>query len=689
MAEDFLFELGVEEMPAHVVVPSMNQLKERMEVFLKDNRLDYESIEAFSTPRRLAVRVNGLADKQVDIEEEAKGPAKKIALDENGEWSKAAQGFVRGQGATTEDIYFKELKGTEYVYVKKFIAGKTAMELLPNMIDDVVKKMTFPTLMHWGEHHLKFIRPIRWMVALLGDQIVPMTLLDVGSMNVSQGHRFLGAPVVIPNPKAYEMTLMKEYVMVESERRTTWIMEQMVDLATARQWKIDFDEDLLEEVANLVEYPTVFIGTFDEKYLDIPAEVLITSMKEHQRYFDVRDVNDNLLPYFIAVRNGVPENIEPVILGNEKVLTARLEDAEFFYREDQKVSIEENVAKLQHVTFHEKIGTMTEKMARVKTIATYLADIYHLSEEEKVAVQRAAEIYKFDLVTGMVGEFSELQGIMGEKYALLQGESQTVATAIREHYMPISADGDLPETKVGALLALADKLDSVMSFFTVGLVPSGSNDPYALRRQTYGMVRILKHFGWEFSMHEMFEKIQSLIASSDTYGLAYQVENKVLEDFFEARIKQWLQRQGVQHDVIEAVTHSAQMDVKTQIDNALMLQKHMQDDDLKASTESLNRVSNLAQKVEALIDIQVDLFEHKSEKALYEAYQKVAKQFNTQTAEENYMALKALQPIIDTYFNENMIMVDDEEVKQNRLSQLARIDQLVKQIAALDELVIK
>lgn len=683
MAEDFLFELGLEEMPAHVVTPAMEQLKERCVAFLANQRLAYESIDMFSTPRRLALRVNQLAEKQADIEEEAKGPALRIAKDEQGEWTKAAIGFAKGQGMTTADLYTKEIKGEDYVFVKKFIPGQDSLHILMRFVDEVVKKMTFPTMMRWGSENFKFIRPLHWMVALYGEQIVPLELLTIGATNVSQGHRFLGKNVVINHPKQYEKALLMQYVIVEPERRKTMIMEQMVEYATRQQWKIDFDEELLEEVNNLVEWPTAFVGNFDPKYLDIPAEVLITSMKEHQRYFDVMDYEGNLLPHFISVRNGNAEHIEAVILGNEKVLTARLEDAEFFYKEDQKHTIAENMEKLQQVTFHEKIGSMTNKMARTKEIVAFLADQWHLSTAEKMAALRASEIYKFDLVSGMVGEFSELQGVMGEKYALLQGEDPAVATAIREHYMPITAEGNLPKTKVGALLAVADKLDSLMSFFTVGLIPNGSNDPYALRRQAYGIVRILNEQNWTFAP-SWFATFKASVQSGD--GFKYTFAEADLVEFMQARMNQWLVRQNIRNDVIEAVLHSEADDFSLQLAAAQMLQKHLADADMKAATESFTRIANLAQKLEVEQKVCVDLFADESEQALYDAFNALNFDVNI---EENYLALKGLEKVIARYFDCNMIMVDEEAVKNNRLALLASIDHAVKQIADMKYLLVK
>lgn len=491
MAKDLLLEIGLEEMPAHVVTPSMKQLETKVTKFLDDNNLPFASIKAFSTPRRLAVKVAEIAEKQPDTEEEVKGPAKKIAQDAEGNWSKAAEGFVRGQGLTTEDITFKELKGVEYVYVTKKTKGQPVEEVLKGL-PEVITSLTFPVTMHWADYDFEYIRPIHWLVALLNDEVVPFSILDVNTDRTSRGHRFLGEDISFANASEYEEKLTEQFVIADPEKRKDLVRSQIAELSQKHGFQVELDEDLLEEVNNLVEYPTAFVGNFDEKYLSVPEEVLVTSMKEHQRYFDVRTPEGLLLPHFISARNGDSVKIDNVIKGNEKVLTARLEDAEFFYNEDKKLTIDACVEKLKHVTFHEKIGSIYEKMQRVAAAAEIIGETVGLSDGELADLQRAAEIYKFDLVTNMVGEFPELQGIMGEKYALLQGETPAVAQAIREHYMPISAEGELPASNVGAVLAIADKLDSLFSFFAVGMIPSGSNDPYALRRQTYGIVRIWK-----------------------------------------------------------------------------------------------------------------------------------------------------------------------------------------------------
>lgn len=690
MAKNLLFEIGLEELPAHVVVPSMNQLKEKTEKFLKENRLDFEEIQAFSTPRRFAIHVSSLAEKQEDVEEEVKGPAKKIALDAEGNWSKAAQGFVRGQGLTTEDITFKELKGVEYVYVTKHTAGKTATEVLTGL-KEVITSLAFPVTMHWNKYEFEYIRPIRWLVALLGNEVIPFEILNVSTGRISRGHRFLGHEVTFKHADDYLENLKEQFVLADSKEREALVVKQIEQIASENNWQIDLDEDLLDEVNNLVEYPTAFVGNFDEKYLAVPDEVLVTSMKEHQRYFDVRNAAGDLLPHFVSVRNGNSDKIENVIKGNEKVLIARLEDAEFFYSEDQKLTIDQCVAKLKNVTFHEKIGSIYEKMQRVGVEAQIIGENVGLTTEELADLQRASEIYKFDLVTNMVGEFPELQGIMGEKYALLQGEKPAVAQAIREHYLPISSEGELPISNVGAVLAIADKLDSVLSFFAVGMRPSGSNDPYALRRQSYGIVRIIADKEWKFPFAGLQRMIEAKVNADQTlYGVELTDADKQVLDFMYARLRQYFLTQNIRHDVIDAVINAEEEDIHRLFETAEMLKSHLNDEDFKPSIEALTRVINLAKKAQAEeIAINPALFENEAETALYNAVIELKARFEHQTVEQNYGSLVALRPLIEAYFEQTMVMVDDEAVRNNRLLQLRQIAEMAQTIASLDSLITK
>lgn len=694
MAKDLLLEIGLEEMPAHVVTPSRIQLEEKVIKFLDEHHLDYETVQSFATPRRLAVKVTAIPEKQADVEEEVKGPAIKIALDAEGNWSKAAQGFVRGQGVTTEDIVFKELNGVEYVYVTKFTKGQSAKEVLTKL-NDVITSLTFPVTMHWANYDFEYIRPIHWIVALLDDEVIPFKVLDVTTGQTSRGHRFLGDDVTFQHANEYEAKLKEQFVVVQPNERKQMIVDQANALAAEKNWQLALDEELLEEVTNLVEYPTAFVGSFDEKYLSVPDEVLVTSMKEHQRYFEVRNDQGLLMPHFIAVRNGDNVHLENVIKGNEKVLIARLEDAEFFYNEDKKLTIEACVEKLKNVTFHEKIGSIYEKMQRVALIAQIIGRKVGLSEEELEDLKRASEIYKFDLVTNMVGEFPELQGIMGEKYALLQGEKPAVATAIREHYLPTSSEGELPETAIGAVLALADKLDSVFSFFSVGMIPTGSNDPYALRRQTYGVIRIIEDKGWTFPLVQLQTEVDEAVNQDvEKYGVLLNEGQAEVVEFVKARLRQLLMTKNVRHDIIDAVVSAEQADLSKLFASANILKSRFEDQDFKPSMEALTRVINLAKKGQELLGdteegIDPSLFENKAEKELYQAVNDLSEAFATRTIAENYEALVNLRPLIDAYFNETMVMVEDEKVKQNRLKQLMQIAKMALSIASLDLLIVK
>ena len=676
MVKNLLVELGLEEMPAYVVTPSMKQLRDKMGAFLTDHRLTFEKIEMFSTPRRLAVRVVGLADKQSDLTEDFKGPSKKIALDADGNFTKAAEGFVRGKGLTVEDITFREIKGEEYVYVTKEEIGRPVEEIIP-AVTEVLQALTFPVSMHWANNTFEYIRPVHTLTVLLDEQAFNLDFLDIKSGRTSRGHRFLGKETEIASADSYEDDLRAQFVIASPLERGDMIVEQIRALEEEYGVSIEIDEDLLNEVLNLVEYPTAFLGNFDAKYLEVPEEVLVTSMKEHQRYFVVRDAEGKLLPHFISVRNGNAEHLENVIKGNEKVLVARLEDGEFFWREDQKLAIADLVEKLSNVTFHEKIGSLAEHMERTSKIAALLAQEAGLDADETADLARAAAIYKFDLLTGMVGEFDELQGIMGEKYALLAGENAAVAAAIREHYMPTSADGELPDTKVGAVLALADKLDTILSFFSVGLIPSGSNDPYALRRATQGVVRILDKFGWNIDLAQLVSRLYELKFDS----LNYENQEAVL-DFFRARVEKMMDR-NIPKDIVTAVLQSTNFVVRDLVETAALLAEKAQEDNFKSAVESLSRVFNLAEKAQGQTAVNPALFENQEEKDLAAAVEKVEL---TSDLAANLDQLFALSPVIDAFFDHTMVMAEDETVRNNRLALLASLTAKAGQLAQFNQI---
>ena len=676
MTKNLLVELGLEEMPAYVVTPSMKQLRDKMAAFLTDNRLTFDKIEMFSTPRRLAVRVSNLSEKQTDLTEDFKGPSKKIALDAEGNFTKAAQGFVRGKGLTVEDITFREVKGEEYVYVTKQEIGKPVEELIDGVVD-VLTSLSFPVNMHWGSNTFEYIRPVHTLTVLLDDESFLMNLFDIESGRTSRGHRFLGHEVKIQSADSYEEDLREVFVIASPMERENMILDQIKEIEKMHNVHVEIDEDLLDEVLNLIEYPTAFIGRFDERYLDVPEEVLVTSMKVNQRYFVVRNENGKLLPYFVSVRNGNAEHLENVVKGNQKVLVARLEDAEFFWREDQRLVISDLVEKLKNVTFHEKIGSLAEHMERTAKIAALLAEKAHLSTREVKDVTRAASIYKFDLLTGMVGEFDELQGIMGEKYALLAGENTAVARAIREHYLPTASDGELPDTKVGAILAIADKIDTILSFFSVGLIPSGSNDPYALRRATQGVVRILDKFGWHIALDELIEQLYALQFDSLTYSNKEQVL-----DFFRSRIEKMMDN-DIPKDIVTAVLTSSTFVVRVLVEVAALLAEKAPEDSFKSSVESLARVFNLAEKAETASVVDESLFENAEEKALHAAIENLTL---SDDLADNIEQLFALSPVIDAFFDNTMVMVEDEAIRANRLALISALMTKAKKVAQFNQI---
>ena len=663
---NYLLEIGLEEIPAHLVTPSINQLAERMGTFLKENRLEFDKIIKFSTPRRLAILVEGLAEASEAIDEEVKGPSAKIAKDAQGNWSKAIQGFSRGQGATPDDLI---LKG-DYYYAKKHIDGVKAEETLSKVGDEVIAKMTFSTYMKWGNNDFLFVRPIQWIVSLLEDKVVAFDLLDVTANRFSRGHRFLAnVEVELKNANDYASKMPENFVLVDAEHRKAEISAQILALASENKWQVTLHKDLLEEVNNIVEYPTAFVGSFDPKYLSVPAEVLVTSMRDNQRYFEVYNQEGQLAPNFISVRNGNAENIENVVLGNEKVLVARLEDAEFFWKEDQKLKIEDLVAKLAKVTFHAKIGSITEHMARTKEIAAKLADIAGLTDEEKRDVARSAEIYKFDLLTGMVGEFDELQGVMGEKYALLAGENANVSAAIREHYMPTSAEGELPETKVGSVLAAADKIDSVLSFFNVGLIPSGSNDPYALRRAVQGLIRIIEKMNWHFDLSLFIDQFEG--------------ENHLeILDFVKARIQKLLLEKLDRHDIVEAAINSSSFDITNMMESAFVIDGHKDHRPFKPSMENITRSINIVKKNKSTSSVNAASFESQAEQNLYDVVVSLQDEWMQLSAENKFRTLvHDLCPAIENFFENVMVMAEDEAVRENRLALLSEVVTLTSSMA--------
>lgn len=692
MAKDLLLEIGLEEVPARFVRGAMNQLKDKTVKWLADSRISHGQVEAFATPRRLALLVRDVEEKQADMNEEAKGPSRKIAQDEQGNWSKAALGFARSQGVEPDQLYFRELAGVEYVYASKSSIGTDTSAVLPEGLPALITSMSFPKNMRWGGYELRFVRPIRWLVALFGSEVVPFEITGVASGNVSRGHRFLGGEAVINEAGEYAYKLREQFVIVDAAERERLIVSQIERLAKQQSWEIAIKEDLLEEVLFLVEYPNVLFGTFDPAFLNIPKEVLITSMREHQRYFPVFNKEGQLQPNFVTVRNGDTRSIELVAKGNEKVLRARLSDAKFFYEEDHKLEIAQALKKLETIVYHEELGTVADKVRRIRAAADLLGASLQADSQTAQDVSRAADICKFDLVTQMVYEFPELQGIMGEDYARKAGEREAVAAAINEHYQPRFAGDRAPASLTGAIVSLADKIDTIVGCFSIGIIPTGSQDPYALRRQASGIVQILLSHGLKLGLSELYDAALSVHEARGLKRGADEIR-KDLSDFFGLRIKNVLSEQGVRYDVVDAVMAAGTDDVGLAIERASVLQSLAAGEDraeFKLTVEAFNRVCNLASKATGAAVLPA-LFSEQAESALYDKWHAQREQFAASAARgeiaQAIKLLSSLKPAIVDYFDHVMVMAPDEAVKNNRLATLAGIADDISSIADFSKLV--
>lgn len=671
MAE-FLLEIGMEEIPARFLLDLSQQLEKRVADFLAEERLAYESLSAYATPRRLAVLVHGLAERSEDVSSKAKGPSLKIAKDAEGNWTKAALGFIKGQGASQEDVIVESIKGEDYIFVNKHLPGQAADQVLSGL-NRLLEAMTFPVTMTWHDYEIPFIRPVHWIVALLDQELVPLEFVGVKSDRISRGHRFLGHDVTLAKATDYVEALREQHVLVDFEERRANIRQQLADLASAQGWQVPVDEDLLEEVTAIVEWPTVFYGDFEEKYLSVPHCVLITAMRDHQRYFYALNAKGELLPVFISVRNGNDQHLANVVKGNQKVLRARLEDALFFYQEDLKHDLNFFVDKLANVNEHFKLGTLADKQVRVGALISQLQGDLNLDQASYEAALRASQIYKFDLMTQVVGEFDELQGQIGEIYARHYGEEALVAQAIGTQYLPTTSGGALPVQDAGALLALADKLDTLFQYFKVGLIPTGSNDPYALRRTAMGIVEILLDRGWELDLLPVFKHLVE----------AYEGDPELLKqlaDFVWARVAVHLRNQSVDMDQIQGIGAAKHLEVgkANYVAHFLKTHKDKNPTAYKRFLEAITRVVNLGAKVQEEAQLNLDLAQTDSEAKLLEATAKID-QYKI-SVDALYMYLDNLVPVIEAYFDDNKVNADDETIRANRLATLKVLTEAVLEL---------
>lgn len=714
--EKLLFEIGTEEIPAKFMPGILKQLKELVAAKMQELRIPFEDITVYGTPRRMAFIAGGVAETQADVVVEAKGPSVKIAY-VSGAPSKAAQGFARGQGVDVKDLVVRD----NYVYAVKHLAGQPVVELLPGLLMDILTSLSFPKTMRWADYEFRFVRPIRWMVALFGDQIIPVEICGVKSGKFSMGHRFMqqslkaaaesqgllsaalskvgnkvysalagvkGA-VEIPSAGDYKKVMYDNFVMVDQDERRALILQQIKDLAAQNGGEAEINEDLLEEVNYLVEWPTALCGKFEEKFLSLPKECIITPMREHQRYFPVLDEDSNLLNKFITVRNGGSEHLDIVTHGNERVLRARLSDAEFFFNEDRATKLEDRLEKLKTVSFQEGLGNMYDKSERLVKMAEMLRFAINTPVDEE-ELRRCALLCKTDLVTGMVIEFTELQGVMGREYALLDGEKPEVATGIFEHYLPRFAGDALPATTIGRIVGIGDKLDNICATFSRGLAPTGSQDPYALRRQALGVINILLDANYHISLAKIIAGTLYLldIKPEETGKLVPQIM-----EFFKQRLRNLLMDQGIRYDVIDAVFADKRND--DMVDLAVRckaLAAYVEAGNAEPLVQVAVRVSNLCKKIEKEVAISGALFKDESENKLHEVVAAVSKEIIPEIVLYDYAAvLKAGEKVIEpvnTFFDNVMVMDEDENVKNNRLAMLEEVRGIVNAVGDLSLLVL-
>lgn len=721
--EKLLFEIGTEEIPAKFMPGILAQLQELAEKKMAELRIPFEAVKVYGTPRRMTFIASGVAEAQADSTVEAKGPSAKIAF-VNGEPSKAALGFARGQGVDVKELVVRD----NYVYAVKHLAGAAVKDLLPGLLHDILTSLNFPKNMRWADHEFRFVRPIRWLVALFGSEVVPVEITGVKSGKFSRGHRFLRPSAVeagkehesvldaakaffdtaaskvkntvasavigttgaveIPNADAYEKVLYDNFVMVDQDARRELIRNQVIDLGIAEGGHVEIDEDLLEEVNYLVEWPTALCGQFEEKFLALPKECIITPMRDHQRYFPVMAEDGSLLNKFITVRNGGKDHLEVVAHGNERVLRARLSDAEFFFNEDRKQSLADRLEKLKTVSFQEGLGNMNDKSNRLVQ-ATNMLSMAINAKVDKEKLNRTALLCKCDLVTGMVVEFTELQGVMGREYAKLDGEAPEVALGIFEHYLPRFAGDELPKTDIGRIVGIADKLDNICSTFSRGLAPTGSQDPYALRRQALGIINILLDANYHISMYKVLAGMLYLlnIAPEQTGKLIPQIG-----EFMKQRLRNMLIDQGIRYDVVDAVLAEERNDDFADLyARAVALNNFVSSEAAPALIQAATRVANLCKKIEEETAINPQLFEVEAESALHKAAMEANKEVLAASVQYDYAtvlteATKLVDPI-NKFFDDVMVMAEDVKIKNNRLALLSAVKDVTHAVGDLNAIV--
>ncbi len=698
MGKELLLEIGTEEIPARFIPGTLKQMTDKAGRIMAEARIEAKGIAAYGTPRRLILCVEDLADHQESFVEEVTGPPKRISYDAQGQPTKAALGFAKNQGISVEQLQVKEIGGKgEYLLAVKEHRGQETKELLAGLLLRFIPSLSFPTVMRWGEGSFMFARPLHWLLALYGGEIIPFSLDGIKSADLSYGHRFTSPDSFkVSGFVSFVQKTEEAQVIIDPQKRKKLIQEQIASLAQEAGGRLPDDPELLDTVTYLVEYPQAVCGSFDKCFLQLPPEVLITSMRSHQKYFPLYDQNNRLMAKFIAVSNIKAKDYGLIRAGNERVLRARLADAEFFFHEDRKKPLTDFVESLKKVVFQEKLGTVYDKVERIRKIVALLgkmvctADEYKGQEKEILEqADRAAFLCKTDLVTEMVFEFPELQGIMGREYALYSGEKPEVAKAIYEHYLPRFQNDDLPRSLVGALVAMADKMDNIVGCFGLNLIPTGSEDPYALRRQALGIVQIILQGGYILSLTELVRDVFQLLGNKLTRG-PEEVSNEVII-FFQQRMKSLFSSQGHIFDTIEAVLATGDDDIIRIREKVEAVSNFRKKSGFEALMTSFKRVINIIPKEYTAEPVDPSVLEEEAEKKLYNQLMEVRGQVSAMLQHEKYeqilQELAGLKGYIDAFFEEILVMAGDEKLKRNRLSLLSAIRNIFFQVVDFSKIV--
>ncbi|WP_297281919.1 glycine--tRNA ligase subunit beta [uncultured Anaerococcus sp.] len=683
----YLLEIGVEEIPSDYIEPTKSQLKEKFEKLIADNKLTVDEIRVESTPRRFAIFLENINASESDELISIKGPSTAIAYDEDGNPNKALLGFLKGQGADLSDVIVKDVNGSDYIFIEKKEESKSVEEVLRENVYDLVKSITFNRSMRWGGKSIRWARPIRYFVSILDDKVLEFDAEGIAVGNVTKGHRTLGSNhIEIQSIDDYENLLRDNYVILSDKERRDLIIRGLNKINMEKGGEFMKDEDLLHEVVNIVEYPTVLAGDIDEKYLALPKEVVVTPMKDHQRYFPVLDESGNLLPYFLLVRNGDDNHGENVVLGNKKVLVARLEDAKFFYDIDTSKPLETYVEELKTLTFFEGLGNMYQKTQRLVDLTSKYQQQLNLGEDIKDDLERAAYLSKADLVTKMVIEFTELEGTIGRIYAKESGESDRVATAIEEQYLPKSAGGALPKTITGIVLSIADKIDSIAGLYAIERYVTGSQDPFGLRRRALGLINIILKNNIDVDLKNLIN--DSLIVYTEKNGLPFDYDTTMEKSiaFIKDRLRNLLIDDGYRYDVVNSVINSNDTNILRIAQRVEAVSKFIEDNDETLSY--FTRVNNLA-KDKSLTEVNQDLLENDLERKFYETIMDL-EQGPFQNSEDYKHELSLIantQEVGNDYLDNTMINVEDEAIKNNRLAMLNILANRINKVFEISEIV--